>query len=724
MRGLILVALLASCVKSDTVQCADGRSCGPGLVCDTEHALCVLREQGTVCAARSDGDACSGDTFAGICDRGYCVSGCSDGAVGYDWGRRRDEECDDGNRRSHDGCSSTCRIELAGWQEWRSPWLGRVNAALAYDTMRTTLVLFGGFTDASATDDHWERDRERRWRRLDIPRPPRRYAAAMVYDAVRNVVVLFGGITTGSGHLDDTWEYDGTTWTEVTPATRPPARGAAMMVFDEVRGTAVLFGGTDSALRDDTWEYDGTTWTQIVTSTQPGPRSAAAFAWDAGRQRAVLFGGNVQNAETWEWNGATGSWTLITTIGGPGPRFGAAMAYHAPSGKLVMHGGTRSNTVTYADFWQYDGATQTWSQIVGQTAPPGRLGASMTFDPESEVIVLLGGRPLGGVGLDDAWEYSFTSTLWSNVSPAFPTQIQARLFEDPVRGELVSLAGSGHTWVFDANQNWVDSAIETAPEFRRRFFGVAYDTARDRAVAFGGDPGNCSPVASTLEWNGDTRDWQVVATSGPSARSVPAAAYDPIRDVIVLSGGVTSVCAGASVLDDTWEYDAISSAWTPTAEDGPAIESMVFAPDLGGIVGLARDGRTWTYGADGWNDLGVPVVPRSGVLGSMTYNRDRRRVTWFGGVPTPTTSDVWELEEGGWREVEVVGQQPVQRIYPAFAAHRPSRSIVLLGGGAFGTTIGDTWLFSYRSDDPDERCGDGEDNDGDHLIDDDDPDCD
>ena len=38
---------------------------------------------------------------------------------------------------------------------------------------------------------------------------------AMAYDSARERIVLFGGRTDRSGDLNDTWEWDGRTWTRV-----------------------------------------------------------------------------------------------------------------------------------------------------------------------------------------------------------------------------------------------------------------------------------------------------------------------------------------------------------------------------------------------------------------------------------------------------------------------------------------------------------------------------
>lgn len=88
---------------------------------------------------------------------------------------------------------------------------------------------------------------------------------AMAYDSLRSRIVMFGGQDSSTSPwtlYNDTWDYDGSAWifnAPVPPGLAP--RWGAYMVFDSVRGRSVLFGGTDnSSGRNDTWEYDGAAW--------------------------------------------------------------------------------------------------------------------------------------------------------------------------------------------------------------------------------------------------------------------------------------------------------------------------------------------------------------------------------------------------------------------------------------------------------------------------------
>ena len=75
-------------------------------------------------------------------------------------------------------------------------------------------------------------------------------------------------------------------------------------------------------------------WTQVAKHARPSRRALQAMAYDEARRVVVIYGGNMLDSfsgdttfqeDTWEWDGATDTWTDRTpSDGGPGPRIGAA----------------------------------------------------------------------------------------------------------------------------------------------------------------------------------------------------------------------------------------------------------------------------------------------------------------------------------------------------------------------------------------------------------------
>jgi len=188
---------------------------------------------------------------------------------------------------------------------------------MAFDSRRGRTVLFGGHnragTSGSRFGDTWEWD-GKKWIDMKVTGPTPRNGAAMAYDSVRGKIVLFGGSTTESVS-GETWEWDGKQWTEnQTPSVQ--GRFNCVMAYDTARHKVIRFGGRYAGKPfGDTWEYDGKQWARI-TSAGPMPRNHTAMVYDSKLKMMVLFGGHdlgLQDevhvfGDTWTWN--ADKWTL------------------------------------------------------------------------------------------------------------------------------------------------------------------------------------------------------------------------------------------------------------------------------------------------------------------------------------------------------------------------------------------------------------------------------
>lgn len=362
--------------------------------------------------AAADGavDPDAGPSDAGPSDAGSpdaAVILCGNGVI--DTG----EQCDDGNPRSHDGCSSGCTQEQPTWQELspaHSPAI-RWGHAMAYDPVRGVTVLFGGHSSADYGDT-WEFDGQD-WVETtpSTGSPSPRRGAAMAYLPSLGSVVLFGGVSGDPGvPVGDTWFYHQgqgqMEWTEVTYDPTPSPRSFPAMVLDPAAGVIQLFGGeAASGALGDQWTFNGSAWSEVTLSSAPSVRAEAAFAYDAGRGVMVLFGGS-QGAvldDTWEYDGT--SWT------GPGPtgpsrRYWSAMAYDALLGRCVLFGGDGTGG-SLGDTWEYDGAAWVQRPILSGPSPSDRGRFAMVYDAERAVTLLFGGY--GGVNNNETWVYRWES---------------------------------------------------------------------------------------------------------------------------------------------------------------------------------------------------------------------------------------------------------------------------------------------------------------------------
>ncbi len=236
----------------------------------------------------------------------------------------------------------------------------RYGSALVYDPLKSRVVLFGG-TDMMGTEaDTWVLSNDL-WNPLfpSFPPPARRWSAA-AYDTKRSTIVLFGGL--GGGQLGDTWTGNGDEWTMNNPPKGPLARSAANMVYDPVKEQSLVFGGRIQEMpnvsRNDLWAWDGATWTDVSPVIRPPERFGAVMAHDSVRRRTVLYGGRSDGddlADTWEWDGS--AWTLVFDGGNAPPaRSWSTMTYDSKRRRMVLFGGLRFSGAMGTivnDTWEY-----------------------------------------------------------------------------------------------------------------------------------------------------------------------------------------------------------------------------------------------------------------------------------------------------------------------------------------------------------------------------------
>ncbi|HEX5054416.1 MAG TPA: kelch repeat-containing protein [Planctomycetota bacterium] len=272
----------------------------------------------------------------------------------------------------------------------------RRDLAMAYDSIRQRIVLFGG-SDGQTFGDTWLRSAAGWLQQSPATSPSARRHHTMAYDAARQRVILFGGVDAGLSQLGDTWEWDGSTWTQRLPATSPQAREGHAMAYDAANQRVVLFGGLGAGQLGDTWTWNGSNWSLASPAASPVARFDHAMAYDPVRQRVVMFGGKSAAlgnlGDTWEWNGS--SWLAAFSATFPSARSGHAMTYDATSGFTLLFGGRDSQNLS--DTWRWNGSN--WSQLLPASVPCPRQGHGMASDGNG--VVMFGGENGGNLG--DTW---------------------------------------------------------------------------------------------------------------------------------------------------------------------------------------------------------------------------------------------------------------------------------------------------------------------------------
>ncbi|MFN0245520.1 MAG: hypothetical protein ACKV2T_01345 [Kofleriaceae bacterium] len=691
------VCVLASCgdgILHAGEECDDGvgntnapnASCRPGCLLPQCGDAIIDDLRGEACddGNRVDGDGCRPDCGS----TEACGNGVIDFAVG--------ELCDDGARFPGDGCSATCSPETPIWTS-RAVSTSTSFGQNVVDPTRQRVVRFSDITE------EWDGTA---WRRL-TPRlsPGARSGFALAYDPIRRTTLLFGGFR-GQTDRNDLWEWDGFDWRERITVNAPTPRQSARLAFDPVHKVMILFGGVSASTAGpaatyhaDTWSWDGEQWRELSPATSPSPRSNFAMATDPVRGQIVLFGGFTYLAnynDTWVWDGDT--W-VARPQAGPVPPTGAQrdLVFDRESARLVR----QPNVGTLARVWSWTGTS--WIDDGPTPAPNGNLigfsshpttGNVVAFDSTGTIRQREGGN-------------------WISVPLALspPARADPRLANWSRAGRVVLFGGTADasgavrladTWEWDGLA-WRDmTSTSGTPPPGGATVAMAEDPI-DGVVALVG------PMGSPSTWRYDASGWHGLnPTATPAGLVEPIMAFDRGRGVVVLIGAVFSGPL------QTWEWDGVT--WTdvtPTVGVSPPgryAAALTYDERLRRVIlfgGFQRGvtfGDTWAWDGTSWSMLpGGPLARGRAALG---FDRDRARTVLFGGlgggVPGGPLGDTWEFDGSNWRPLDFEVLVP-RRITHAIAAD-PRGGLMLFGGVELdlftgsGTTLGDTWRFGYGPD--------------------------
>jgi len=291
-------------------------------------------------------------------------------------------------------------------------------------------------------------------------------------------------------------------------------RAASLLAAALALGPALIpaaCGGTAST--DPTVPDDTTTppWQQVAAFGGPGLSFSAAFTIG---NRAYAGTGYDPTTAFWQYDPDGNTWTRKAEFGGA-PR-GAAIAFSIGERGYIGTGyGAGGNR--FSDLWEYDPATDRWAQKASLPAAVRDHAAAFVIGQRAYVV---GGMTCDGEdcsSLREVWEYEPLADSWTRKADLPVEMTTASCFVlnglgyvgTGYAGPSGSSAPSTYLWAYDPlSDTWMARALLPA-------------AARYRAVAF--------------------------AMNGKG----------------YLGTGIASVGATSDVvLNDMWEYDPSTNAWT------------------------------------------------------------------------------------------------------------------------------------------------------------------
>ncbi len=513
----------------------------------------------------------------------------------------------------------------------------RAWSSMAYDPVRETILMYGGYGGPTATTtgllgDLWEWD-GRDWSQVTWsgPGPSPRWGPALGTDPVRKRVVLFGGAAgggVGNGEVNDTWEWDGTRWTQLFPRTVPLPRNTARMAFCRKSGRMLMFGGVVffGPTPTGTWEWDGTDWTLHRPPREPKqPLEGTAMATDPLDGTVLLHGGEWGGQdlnESWVWDGTT--WTQVTTANDPPPlRAPTGLGSVDHTGEVLLYALPASGNPFPVRTWAWKG--RTW-RIAEQREVPDGVYASAYDGARDEYLVI---GPYANSLLTRAFRVRDGQFTLLPSSPAnllgWPV-----LVDHPGIRKVVSYGGGApQTWLWNG-QTWTEDR-PGGPSPPHAASAAAYDGHRGSIVIL---TRALSP--ETWEWT-PAAGWVLRATAGPpgARREGATMAYDPTRRRMVLFGGQDPF--SSIVYNDTWEWDG--TQWRQAVPHNPlnpplppstARHYASYIPELGGVVLLGGGAQTmYRWDGTSWQVLPIAVPPEAAVPYHATYSVGRQSILAF-----------------------------------------------------------------------------------------------
>ncbi|MCR9243696.1 MAG: hypothetical protein NXI31_01605 [bacterium] len=307
------------------------------------------------------------------------------------------------------------------------------------------------------------------WTQLNPAHAPSpRAGHALAYDHQTSTTVLLFGGRTDAGLSDETWRFDGTDWQLLATSSTPPAREGHQLV--PYRHDWLLFGGNDdTSTFDDAWQFDGVDWQQLPgmpVAVTEGAIVMLAFE----RRRHIFIGGEDGNGNLLSAvheRAPDGTWFAQPIAGSMPDRADAtvseeyvALTSFQKSMTAVVFGGRDAQGNALGDTWRLEPNNESDWEIVGSGCGPGAwsqndgpnlslrrviLGGEQTQGAVTRTLGTLTaiGMQLGQAAAPQPCEIAVQSQfVWAGVSDPTFGGFAVNLhipFAEPLRGLTLSL---------------------------------------------------------------------------------------------------------------------------------------------------------------------------------------------------------------------------------------------------------------------------------------------
>jgi hypothetical protein len=231
------------------------------------------------------------------------------------------------------------------------------------------------------------------------------------YGAARFSIGNKGYIGTGNAGANrkDFWEYDplADTWSQKADfggTARVDATGFS------IEDKGFIACGNDGTYKNDFWEYNPGTniWTRKADFAGPPRIGAASFSIGSKGYLGsglLVFSPVLRTNDFWEYDPATDVWTQKSSIGTFVRAFGVGFSI----GNKGYIGTGNNGSILTKDFWEYNPTTDTWVR----KADFGGSGRFQAVGAGTDLYGYIGLGDIGGGYTNDFWEYSPILNTWT-----------------------------------------------------------------------------------------------------------------------------------------------------------------------------------------------------------------------------------------------------------------------------------------------------------------------
>lgn len=432
------------------------------------------------------------------------------------------------------------------------------------------------------------------------------------------------------------------------PAATPPLAPNTLVADPDPTTARIDLTWIDAA--DNEFEFriersdDGVNYTQVGTV----PKNIQGYT-DLGLQANTIY---FYRVAAWNAKGYSAfagpvsrktmglSWTPGSMTGGPGIGKAHHSAVYDNAGKrMIVFGGIDDGLTILNDVWSYNLTAATagdWTQVSPNGTPPlPRWGHSAIFDPINNRMIVFGGI--------------------AEVPPVAPSIVPSFIHQNDV-----------HILDFDSVPPvWSTPATTGTPPSARAFHTAIYDAANERMILHGGED-NLDRLDDVVVLDLTTLAWSRPALGArPVKRSEQVSIHDPVRDRMLVFGGVDNQNAG----------------------DGSLLNGESWTLDTGGNTG--------------WSQLFFAGTPgfRAGHTG--VYDAANQRMVIFGGyfnTASTTSSELWGLKLHGtpaWTILDPTSGSPPPPRYGHTAIYDSGFQRMIIYGGYddFATAYDEVWVI-------------------------------